>query len=136
MRVPRLVSGRCRLRGLLGFVLTAAVLSGACSRSHSEDSKQVEGAGGTEVEPILAQAVGRAIQPCIRAHQSATAAIYTAELRLDRTPSGTAAASFLAGRSRGYEDFEACAVKAIGRASIPLATATTIPVAFDFRANR
>jgi hypothetical protein len=124
-----------RGRRLSWFSLFLAVLSaGACLRSTSGGAKQAQ--PGAEVDTVLARAIGRAVQPCIRAHQSTADSLYKAELRLEREPSGTAVASFLAGRMAGHEEFEACAVEAIHRAGIPLAHATTLPVAFNFGPNR
>jgi hypothetical protein len=77
-------------------------------------------------------AVGRAVQPCIQAHHTPKSSVYTATLRLERQPSGTADAKFLADRPLAHAEFEACAVDAIRRANIPLPDATTVPVAFDF----
>ena len=54
-----------------------------------------------------------------------------AQLRLERAPAGTATATFRGERTPGHEAFEACAVKAIGDAAIPLAQTTTLPAAFD-----
>jgi hypothetical protein len=76
--------------------------------------------------------VGAALQPCIRAHKTPTSSVYTAQLRLERQPAGTAVATFAGARTAGQAEFEACAVKAINAAAIPLAQTTTLPVAFDF----
>lgn len=116
------------------FGLMLATLSAsACLRSRSEGAKQAQ--RGAESDSVLARAVGRAVQPCIRAHQTPADSLYTADLKLERGPSGTAVASFLAGRKVGHEEFEACAVQAIQQAGIQLPHPTTLPVAFDFSAN-
>lgn len=116
------------------FCLLAGFSVSACLRSSSAGAKQAQ--RGTETDAVLARAVGRAVQPCIQAQQSPAGSLFTAELRLDRVPSGTAVASFLPGRKGGYEEFEACVVQAIHRAGIPLAAATTLPVAFSFGETR
>jgi len=116
------------------FCLLAGLSVSACLRSSSAGAKQAQ--RGAETDAVLARAVGRAVQPCIQAQQSPAGSLFTAELRLDRVPSGTAVASFLPGRKGGYEEFEACVVQAIHRAGIPLAAATTLPVAFSFGETR
>lgn len=131
-RVRTSFQGR-RLDRLIGLVFAAALSATACSRKSSVDA---EGAADPKIDPALARAIGRAVQPCIRAHQTPTASVYTAQLRLAREPSGTATASFLAGRSPGHEEFEACAVQAIRSAGISLAQATVLPVAFNFGPDR
>jgi hypothetical protein len=88
------------------------------------------------VDPALARAVGAALQPCIRAHKTPTSSVYTAQLRLERQPAGTAAAIFAGERTPGHEAFETCAVKAINGAAIAIPQTTTLPVAFDFGPER
>jgi hypothetical protein len=117
-----------------GFVLSAST---ACTRSGTQESNEQQAQAQPQtIDPALARAVGNAVQPCIRAHRTPKSSIYTAQLRLERQPAGTAAASFLAGRTAGHDAFEACAVKAIDGAAIALARSTTMPVAFDFGPDR
>jgi hypothetical protein len=105
----------------------------ACARGSGTQASNEQ---AQTLDPTLVRAVGRAVQPCIRAHQTPTSSLYTAQLRLERQPTGTAAATFLPGRSAGHEAFEACAVKAIDGAAITLAQSTTMPVGFDFGPER
>jgi hypothetical protein len=116
-----------------GFVLIAL---GACTRSGTQESNQQAQAQAPIIDPALARAVGNAVQPCIRAHRTPKPSVYTAMLRLERQPGGTAAATFLAGGTAGHEAFEACAVKAIDGAAIALPRTTLMPVAFDFGPER
>ena len=110
---------------VVAIALAVATLAVAgCSRSGTKDEN-------APVDPALARAVHRAVQPCIRAHQTLKSPLYMAQLRLERAPSGTATATFRGERTPGHEAFEACAVKAIGDAAIPLAQTTTLPAAFD-----
>jgi hypothetical protein len=128
--------GRRRLGYLFvsfGFVLISFA---ACTRSGTQESNEQAQAQAQTLDPALARAVGNAVQPCIRAHRTPTSSVYTAQLRLERRPAGTAMASFLAGRTAGHDAFEACAVKAIDGAAIALAQSTTMPVAFDFGPER
>jgi hypothetical protein len=128
--------GRRRLASLLNFnfvfnvVLVAALVSPACSRSGTQGNEQAQ--APLTVDPALARAVAAALQPCIRAHKTPTSSVYTAQLRLERQPAGTAAATFTGERTAGHADFETCAVKAINAAAITLPQTTTLPVAFDF----
>jgi hypothetical protein len=136
--------GRRRLAYLLvsfGF----AIAFGACTRSGTQESNEQAQAQQAQaqqaqaqqpIDPALARAVGNAVQPCIRAHRTPKSSIYTSMLRLERQPSGTAAATFLAGGTPGHQPFEACAVKAINGAAIALAQSTMMPVAFDFGPER
>jgi len=131
--------GRRRPASLLNFnfvfnvasvVLVAAVVSPACTRSGTQGNEQAQ--APLAVDPALARAVGAALQPCIRAHKTPTSSVYTAQLRLERQPAGTAAATFTGERTAGHADFETCAVKAIDGAAIAIPQTTTLPVAFDF----
>ena len=88
------------------------------------------------MDPALARAVGAALQPCIRAHKTPTSSVYTAQLRLERQPAGTAVAIFAGERTPGHGAFESCAVKAINGAAIAIPQTTTLPVAFDFGPER
>jgi hypothetical protein len=107
----------------VAIALAVATLAvAACSRSGTKDEN-------APIDPALARAVHRAVQPCIRAHQTLKSPLYMAQLRLERAPSGTATATFRG--EKGHEAFEACAVKAIGDAAIPLPQTTTLPAAFD-----
>jgi len=131
--------GRRRLACLLvsfGF----AIAFGACTRSGTQESNEQAQAQQAQaqqpIDPALARAVGNAVQPCIRAHRTPKSSVYTSMLRLERQPSGTAAATFLAGGTPGHQPFEACAVKAINGAAIALAQSTMMPVAFDFGPER
>ena len=124
--------GRRRLHWAFpGFALCLMVIS--CSRGSGTQASNEQ---AQALDPTLLRAVGRAVQPCIRAHRTPTSSLYTAQLRLERQPSGTAAATFLPGRAAGHEAFEACAVKAIDGAAITLAQTTTMPVGFDFGPER
>jgi hypothetical protein len=126
--------GRRRLHlSFFSFAFCLLVIS--CARGSGTQASN-EQAQQQALDPTLVRAVGRAVQPCIRAHQTPTSSLYTAQLRLERQPSGTAAATFLPGRSAGHEAFEACAVKAIDAAAITLAQSTTMPVGFDFGPER
>jgi hypothetical protein len=126
--------GRRRLHWVFPtFALCFLVM--ACARGSGTQASN-EQAQSQALDPTLLRAVGRAVQPCIRAHQTPTSSLYTAQLRLERQPSGTAAATFLPGRAAGHEAFEACAVKAIDGAAIALPQTTTMPVAFDFGPER
>jgi len=112
---------------VVAIALAVATLAvAACSRSGTKDENRE-----VQIDPALARAVHRAVQPCIRAHQPLKSPLYMAQLRLERAPSGTATATFRGERTPGHEAFEACAVKAIGDAAIPLAQSTTLPAAFD-----
>jgi hypothetical protein len=102
----------------------------ACSRSGTKDENEQQ--AEARIDPALARAVGRVVQPCIRAHQSSTPSFYAAQLRMERGPTGTAVPSFMPGRTSGHEPFEACALQAIRQAGIQLKLSTTLPVAFDF----
>jgi hypothetical protein len=107
----------------------------ACTRnSGTQEQNQQQAAVQQQsaVDPTLARAVGTALQPCIRAHKTATSSLYTAQLRLERQAAGTAVATFTGERAAGHAEFEVCAVKAINGAAIPIAQTTTLPVAFDF----
>ena len=118
---------------LLSFVVGSA--GWACSRksgTQEENQRAEQAAAQQAVDPALARAVGAALQPCIRAHKTAASSVYTAQLRLERQPAGTAVATFTGERTAGHAEFEACAVKAITGAAIPIAETTTLPVAFDF----
>lgn len=127
--------GRRRLDLLLSFAFCFSFV--ACSRgSGTQASNEQAQAQAQAIDATLVRAVGSALQPCIRAHRTPAASLYTAQLRLERRPSGTAAATFLAERTTGHEAFEACAVKAIDGAAIAIAQTTTLPVAFDFGPER
>jgi hypothetical protein len=117
-------------------VATLAVV--ACSPSGTKDENaQAQGQRREiQIDPALARSVHRAVQPCIRAHRALKAALYLAQLRLERAPSGKATATFRGERTPGHEAFEACAIKAIGDAAIPLAQTTTLPAAFDLGPER
>jgi hypothetical protein len=133
---------RADIRCFLLFLLSLAFgpLAGAgCTRSGTQEDNQRAAetqAPQVPVDPALARAVGAALQPCIRAHKTPAPSMYTAQLRLERQPAGTAAATFTGERTAGHADFEACAVKAIASAAITLPRTTTIPVAFDFGPER
>jgi hypothetical protein len=129
--------GRRRLDHLFIFTSFSFALLAfpACTRSGTQESNE-QAQAQQAIDPALARAVGNAVQPCIRAHRTPASAIYTAQLRLERRPAGTAAATFLAGHTAGHDAFEACAVKAIDGAAIALARSTTMPVAFDFGPER
>jgi len=122
----------------LGFVFAFASLGPACTRSGTQEENQRAQAQPppAAVDPALARAVGAALQPCIRAHKTPTSSVYTAQLRLERQPAGTAAAIFAGERTPGHEAFEACAVKAINGAAIAIPQTTTLPVGFDFGPER
>jgi hypothetical protein len=134
--------GRRRLgpRSSLLFLLSFAfgLLGPACTRSGTQEENQRAQAQPppAAVDPALARAVGAALQPCIRAHKAPTSSVYTAQLRLERQPAGTAVAIFAGERTPGHEAFEACAVKAINGAAIAIPQTTTLPVAFDFGPER
>jgi len=118
--------------GTVAIALAVATLAvAACSRSGTKDENAQGQGQGVQIDPALARAVHRAVQPCIRAHQTLKSPLYMAQLRLERAPSGTATAAFRGERTPGHEAFEVCAVKAIGDAAIPLAQTTTLPAAFD-----
>jgi hypothetical protein len=129
------LSLRCAAWFSVSFLAAATLATASCSRGSGTQANN-EQAQAPALDGTLLRAVGKAIQPCIRAHQTPQASMYTAMLRLDRRPSGTAAATFLDGRSGGHEAFESCAVKAIDGAAIAIATTTTMPVGFDFGPER
>ena len=106
----------------------------ACTRNSGtqEENQRAQTQQQAAVDPALARAVGAALQPCIRAHKTATSSLYTAQLRLERQAAGTAVATFTGERTAGHAEFETCVVKAINGAAIPIAQTTTLPVAFDF----
>jgi hypothetical protein len=118
------------LRILLSFAL-APWVAAACSRSGTKEENE-KAAAPVKVDPALARALADAVRPCIAAHRMPKSTLYTGHLSLERQASGTAKAMFLPGRTAGHEDFEACAVKAINGAAIPIPETTTLPVAFDF----
>lgn len=122
---------------LLGFVF-GLVIGPACTRSGTQEENLRAQAQPPPpaVDPGLARAVGTAVQPCIRAHKTPTSSIYTAQLRLERQPTGAAAAAFTGDRTPGHDAFETCAVKAINAAAIAIPQTTTLPVAFDFGPER
>jgi hypothetical protein len=123
---------------LLFFSFAFGLLAPGCTRSGTQDENQRAQSAPppATVDPALARAVGAALQPCIRAHKTPTPSVYTAQLRLERRPVGTAAAMFTGARTPGHEAFETCAVKAIDTAAIPIPQTTTLPVAFDFGPER
>jgi hypothetical protein len=124
---------------LLAFLsLALGPLAGVagCTRSGTQEDNQRAAPAQATVDPALARAVGAALQPCIRAHKTPAPSVYTAQLRLERRPAGTAAAAFTGERTAGHADFEACAVKAIDAAAIAIPQSTTLPVAFDFGPER
>ena len=133
--------GRRRLghrSSLLLLSFAFGLVGPACTRSGTQEENQRAQAQPppAAVDPALARAVGAALQPCIRAHKTPTSSVYTAQLRLERQPAGTAVAIFAGERTPGHEAFEACAVKAINGAAIAIPQTTTLPVAFDFGPER
>jgi len=116
---------------ILSFVV-GPVVGAACSRNSGTQEENQRAQTQQPVDPALARAVGAALQPCIRAHKTPASSVYTAQLRLERQAAGTALATFAGERTAGHAEFEACAVKAINAAAIPLSQTTTLPVAFDF----
>lgn len=125
--------GHLRFFLLLSFVV-AAIGAAACTRQSGtqQENQRAQTQPQQAVDPALARAVGAALQPCIRAHKTPTSSLYTAQLRLERQPAGTATATFGGERTAGHAAFETCAVKAIDAAAIPIGQTTTLPVAFDF----
>ena len=121
---------------VFGFGLSGLAVVPACTRSGTQEENQRAQTQPPAVDPALARAVGAAVQPCIRAHKTPTSSVYTAQLRLERQPAGTATAAFAGERTPGHEAFEACAVKAINAAAIAIPQTTTLPVAFDFGPER
>src|SRR5262245_33245147 len=78
---------------LLSFA-SSLLMAPACSRSGTKDEND-KAAAPVSLDPALAGALAQAVRPCLAAHRFPKSTIYTAQLRLDRGPSGAATATFL-----------------------------------------